>query len=160
MGMTGNYIAVDETELKKIIAGGADFFALCDEDGRLTCDIDKSWWLIGWTLTDSAGDGEPPAGYVVPLLSEQSIENDDLDYGANYLTATQVKETAVYLAELDEKKLRAMYNHDFLVQNEVYCVQKNDAEGDFEYIKEYLFVLKDFYKKASDENKAVVFWVF
>nr|MBP3283133.1 DUF1877 family protein [Treponema sp.] len=159
MGMCGNYIAVEEKGLKKIKKGKADLFALSSEEGRLACDIDKAWWLIGWTLTDEAGDGEPPAGYVVPLLRAQSIESDGLDYGANWLTAAQVREAAAYLADIDEVKLRSMYDHDFLVTNEVYGVHEDDAEGDFDYIKGYVFVLRDFYKQAADANKAVVFWV-
>ena len=45
MGMCGNYIAVEEKELKKIKKGKADLFALSSEEGRLACDIDKAWWL-------------------------------------------------------------------------------------------------------------------
>ena len=109
MGMCGNYIAVQKKELKKIKKGKADLYALRDEAGRLSCDIDKSWWLIGWTLAAEAGDGEPPAGYVVPLIRRQSIESGELDYGANWLSAAQVKEAAAYLAGIDEEKLRSFY---------------------------------------------------
>ena len=56
-----------------------------------------------------AGDGEPPAGYVVPLIRRQSIESGELDYGANWLSAAQVKEAAAYLAGIDEEKLRSFY---------------------------------------------------
>ena len=159
MGLTGNYIAVEEKELKKIKKGKADLFALTGEDGRLACDIDKAWDMLNITLTGEHFDGDPPAGYVVPMIRERLIDGYADEFNAYLLSAQQVKEAAAYLAELTEEKFRSLYDHDELVDNEVYGMVDGGAEFEFGYITEYLAVLKDFYKKAAGANKAVVFWV-
>ena len=156
MGMTGCYIAVSEIELSKIISGEMKIYPLL-EDEHEQLDIDKAWDMLHFSLTGERGDGEAPMCYVVPLLQNQGIDSDELDFGAGYLFPNQVKEASAYLETLTEEKIRELYDFDELTENEVYCV--TNEEDDIDYISSFLPDIKSFFEKASQANNAIVFLI-
>ena len=161
MGMCGNYIAVSEDELKAVQDGKAGIFELCETEGRAATDIDKAWEMMSFTFTgERFGMGTSSEYLVVPMIIDQMLERyADEGINAYWLTQAQVKEAEAFLADTDEAKLRSNFDHDELVANEVYGAEDGRAEEDFEYMKQYVFSLRDFYKKAAEENKAVIFWI-
>ena len=161
MGMCGNYISVTNEELKAVQDGKADIFELCKTEGRSVTDIDKAWDMMSFTFTgEHFGMGNSAEYLVVPMIIDQMLdEYSEEGINAYWLTQAQVKEASAFLADIDEVKLKANFDHDELVANEVYGVHADFAEEDYSYMKEYVFSLRDFYKKAAEENKAVIFWI-
>ncbi len=163
MGMCGNYIAVSNDELRQIKDGTTGIYDLCElsqTDGRDITDIDKAWDMMSFTFTgETFGMGTSPEYCVVPMLIDQTLERYSDEFNAFYLSEKQVQEVSDYLSDVDKETLRAKFNHDELVANEVYGVSEDDAEGDFEYMLEYVFSLKNFYKKVAEKKQAVIFWI-
>ena len=95
MGMSGYYIAVDDALLQDVIDGAQSVLGI-DPLGEKTLDIDKSWQGIHQLLCGEPFEGDPPMGYVVPLQYDNRIESES-DFGAFYITPSEVKEAADFL---------------------------------------------------------------
>lgn len=158
MGMLGNYIAVDEEELKRIRSGKEDVFDINPEDYP-ALDIDKSWQAVHYLLCGSIDDGEPPMGYVVPIRDENFIESG-MEFGAFFADAEQVREAAEYLDSLGEDELKCMFDFDAMLRDEVYPIMdEDDEDGFFEYLCGYIWKIKKFYKETAERRGAVIFYV-
>ena len=158
MGMLGNYIAVDEEELKRIRSGKEDVFDINPEDYP-ALDIDKSWQAVHYLLCGSIDDGEPPMGYVVPIRDENFIESG-MEFGAFFADAEQVHEAAEYLDSLGEDELKGMFDFGAMLRDEVYPIMdEDDEDGFFEYLCGYIWKIKKFYKETAERRGAVIFYV-
>lgn len=158
MGMLGNYIAVDEEELKRIRSGEIDIFDMNPEDYR-TLDIDKSWQAVHYLLCGDIDDGEPPMGYVVPIRDENFIESG-MEFGAFFADAEQVREAAEYLDSLGGDELKGMFDFGAMLRDEVYPIMdEDDEDGFFEYLCGYIGKIKKFYKETAKRRGAVIFYV-
>lgn len=158
MGMLGNYIAVDEEELKRIRSGKEDVFDINPEDYP-ALDIDKSWQAVHYLLCGSIDDGEPPMGYVVPIRDENFIESG-MEFGAFFADVEQVREVAEYLDSLGEDELKGMFDFGAMLRDEVYPIMdEGDEDGFFEYLCGYIGKIKKFYKETAERRGAVIFYV-
>ena len=158
MGMLGNYIAVDEEELKRIRSGKEDVFDINPEDYP-ALDIDKSWQAVHYLLCGSIDDGEPPMEYVVPIRDENFIESG-MEFGAFFADAGQVREAVEYLDSLGEDELKCMFDFDAMLRDEVYPIMdEDDEDGFFEYLCGYIGKIKKFYKETAERRSAVIFYV-
>ena len=158
MGMLGNYIAVDEEELKHIRSGKEDVFDINPEDYP-ALDIDKSWQAVHYLLCGSIDDGEPPMGYVVPIRDENFIESG-MEFGAFFADAGQVREAAEYLDSLGDDELKCMFDFGAMLRDEVYPIMdEDDEDGFFEYLCGYIGKIKKFYKETAKRRGAVIFYV-
>lgn len=159
MSMIGNYLSLPDKELRAILSGGESILDFEERSPENTLDIDKSWQAILYLLCDDIADGEPPMGYVVPMMEENAIESEQ-DFMAFYLTAAQVQEANDYLEALTEEEILEKYDFEAMKEDEVYPIWDDDeADAFFEYIHPYLLDLREFYKNAADKNHAVIFYV-
>ncbi len=158
MSMIGYFLSVDDKTLTAI-QNGEEPIPENAKAGFETLDIDKTWHSIHYLLCKRADEGEPPMGYVVPLRASNAI-NCEMEYGAFYLTATQVQAACDYLCTLDDDTVKQMYNFQDMVKNNIYPIIPNENENDFyEYMSSYLFELKDFYKRTAQKKQAVIFCI-
>lgn len=158
MGMLGNYLSVDAPLFTQITTGEVDVFDL-DLETSAHLDIDKSWQAIHYLLCDEISEGEPPMGYVVPMLDDNWID-DGSDFGAFYITKEQVKEASEYLAGLDEERLKEKYDYTDMVENEIYPLYSDDDSEDFfEYLIYYINEIKAFFAETSQQGNALIFFI-
>lgn len=158
MGMLGNYIAVGEDELKRLRSGERDILDINPKDYP-TLDIDKSWQAVHYLLCGDIADGEPPMGYVVPLRDDNFLESE-MEFGAFFADAGQVREAVKYLDSLDEDKLNGMFDFSAMLADEVYPIMdESDEDGFFEYLCDYVEKIRNFYMKIAERGDAVVFYV-
>lgn len=157
MGMIGKFMAVDYQDLEAILSGEESILSL---ENELTVDIDKAWQAIGYLVCGSLFDtDDAPMCYVVPMMGENVIESE-MDFGAFYLTAEQVREAYDYLLILDEAAIKASYDFEAMVQDEVYPIsEEEDKDEFFQYIYHHFLNLKSFYKSAAQEGKAIIFYI-
>ncbi len=68
-------------------------------------------------------------GYVVPIRDDNELDCE-LELGAYYITAQQVKEATDFLNSLDDKSLENMYDFKSMQENAVYPLHGNENETD------------------------------
>lgn len=68
-------------------------------------------------------------GYVVPIRDDNELDCE-LELGAYYITAQQVKEATDFLSALDDKTLENMYDFKSMQENAVYLLHGNENETD------------------------------
>lgn len=160
MGMYGTYVAIKNDELKAI---QEDATKLYDIDSEITLDIDKSWQALFYTLTGDIADGEAPMNLVVPMGMDYEMGLEEMDYGSFLLTEELVKEGYDYMQTIDKAKFKSMYNLAEMVEEEIYPLSESDLEVDsdffFNYLYEKLESIKEFYKKAIEEGKSIIFYI-
>ncbi|MFS0723066.1 YfbM family protein [Paenibacillus sp. 1P07SE] len=157
MGMIGYFSAVSREEAGQLAHGGLELEDLNPYE-RPSLDIDKSWQAIHFVLCGDIADGEPPLGYVVPMLDAQAIEFGE--FGAFYLLPGQVAEAAQALKGFTREDFRARYDIDQLASNQVYPVfTDEDSEEFFDYLATNLEAVSELYKQAAELGQGIVFFV-
>lgn len=161
MGMTGTYIAIENFLLNQIINGEKSILDI-DPTQCQSLDVDKAWQAIHYLLCKNIENGKPPMGYVVPLRDENKLDCE-LEFGAFYINAQQVKETTNFLNSLDDKVLENMYDFKSMQENMVYPFHGNENETDtgfiYEYIYSYLIKLKEFFNQTAEKGYAIILYL-
>lgn len=155
MGMVGYYFKLEQSELDKVLSGEISLSSIApDFSGNGYFDIDKSWMALSFTMMNT---GEERAKYVVPMSDDSLIPSameEGYEFGAFYITASQVKETSAYLGEMSDEEFLQVYDFDQMASNNIYPIMSGDEEEAFlEYIQQYFSEIKDYFKTVSEENK-------
>lgn len=161
MGMSGNYLALDDALVQRIAAGEKNLGELNPSDYP-GLDIDKSWQAIHYLLCRDIADGEPPLGYVVPMMGDQFLEAPELgEFGAFYLRSAQVAEALLVMEELDDGRLRSMYDFPAMLEDQVYPIATGeDGEAMRDYMLDYFKQIRQFYRQAASDGNGIVFYIF
>ena len=158
MGILGYYNQIEDLLLSQIINGEYDILDF-DSKQYQTLDIDKSWQAIHYLLCKNIENGLPPMGYVVPMRNENKLDCE-LDYGAFYITAQQVKEASDFLNSLDDTALKSMYDFKSMQENEVYPLYKNEEDpGFYEYLYFHLTELRKYFHQTAEKGYAIIFYI-
>jgi hypothetical protein len=115
---------------------------------------DNAWDALHRSLSNGTiyyDEGEYPLNRAV--LGGKHLHDAD-DYVVAYVAPNEVKDVAAALATLTEKDLRTRYD----------AIDPDDYDGkhggeDFQVVLEKFRGLRDFYKKAAAEGRAVIFTV-
>ena len=160
MGMVGNYVAVEDLLLGQIINGDKDILEI-DPTQCHPLEVDKSYKAIQYLLCKDIENGKPPMGYIVPIRDENELDCE-LDFGAFYITAQQVKEATDFLNSLDDNVLKSMYDFKSMCENAVYPLHGNekeeDAESFYEYIYSYLIKLREYFNQTAEKGYAIILY--
>jgi hypothetical protein len=158
MSMIGNFFAIEEAKAKELMNNpdAIEDFIYSEEspidESDDFLDIDKSWHGIHFLLTGDVWEGEPPARDVI--LGGETL-GEDVGYGpARFLSVEEVQKVHSYLSKLESNILKKNYKPEELEKNEIY--PNGWGDEDYDYLAGYFDELKNFYKKASNENKMVI----
>lgn len=166
MGMIANYVRVSNVELENYRTDSSLFEERIDSDELVNdkniIEVDKAWEGIFYLLTghmlETADEVATPLRWILAAPQELDPEQD-LGYGpALYTTIEQTKDISNALQSISESELRNKFNGNEMMEKEVYPTIWDDEES-LDYIMENLILLKDFYKKAAEENQAIIFYV-
>lgn len=161
MGMEGNYVAFESSLLSQIISGDKAIFDI-DPTQYPCLNVGKSWLAIQYLLCKDMEGGKSPNGYIIPIREENKL-NCELDFGAFYLTASQVKEASDYLDALDDRTLMNMYDFKLMKEKRIYPLcgneNANDADAFYEYIYSYLEKLKRYFERMAEKGYAIIFYL-
>ena len=166
MGMIGNLFRVTTKDLQEILKDSslleAKVYSEDSDNANDLLDLDKSWEGIFYLLT---GHGiaeieaaKPPLSWT--LFSGQIIdEEQDMGYGpAHYISSDQVQQLNKELDKVTIDELRQKYNGKQMDEAGLYPQVWAEAES-LDYIIDYFGQLKEFYKTAEKENKAVITFI-
>lgn len=161
MAARGVLFALDDDEAERLWA--------CRDDDELTacveeieerwdvdhlCELDKSWDALHRCFTDGGlffENGDFPLSHVI--LGGVPLHEGD-DHIVCYVTAEEVREVAAALEPLDETWL-----HDRFTTLTFDSYQGTGDAADIAYTQAFLPGLKDFYRTAARNGRAVVFTV-
>ncbi|WP_271768126.1 YfbM family protein [Aquimarina algiphila] len=163
--MIGNIVRVSQNELNTFLENSELFenkiYSEENYDAEWNLDLDKSWEGIQYLLTGKGmAELEEPNILTRAFFSFQILdEEQDLGYGpAQYLTSEQVTETNSELQKLDIDKLKNKVSGTDMIEKGIYpeiWTESEAIEFLFDNFKDFL----DFYKKASENNEAILSFI-
>lgn len=160
MGMIGIYIAIEDFLLSQIISGEKSILEI-DPTQCQSLNVDKSWRAIHYLLCKDIENGRSPMGYVVPIRDDNELDCE-LEFGAFYITAQQVKEATNFLNSLNDNVLENMYDFKSMQENAVYPLHVNENEMDagffYEYIYSYLVKLREYFNQTAEKGYAIILY--
>ncbi|MFJ5924419.1 YfbM family protein [Kitasatospora sp. NPDC092948] len=161
MACRGVLFALAESEWARLSAcdGDEEVRALVEEveeawDEPRVCELDKAWDALHRCLTDGRleyGNGEFPLSHAV--LGGRPMYDGD-DYVVCRVEPGEVRAVAAALEGIDEAWLRRRYAE---LEFEEYDGAR--GEDDLAYTVSFLPDLREFYRRAAEEGRAVVFTV-
>ena len=161
--MIGNLFRVTTKDLEEILKDSSLLETKVYSEESINAndllDLDKSWEAIFYLLTGHCiaeiEDAKPPLSWT--LFSGQIVdEEQDMGYGpAHYIDADQVK---LLNKEITMDDLRQKYSGKQMDEVGIYPEIWNEAES-LDYLIDYFGQLKEFYRTAENENKAVITFV-
>ena len=163
MGMIGNVIRVSQEELDTFLNNSetleSKIYADDSYEAEWILDLDKSWDGINYILTGEIIGGLElePNELQRALFSFQLIdEEQDLGYGpAQYLSPKQVKETYSELEKITDDILKSKINGSEMNEIGIYPEIWTEPES-HDFLIDSFNEFKAFYKKASENNQAIV----
>lgn len=163
MGMIGNVIRVSQEELNGFLNNSetleSKIYADESYEAEWFLDLDKSWDGINYILTGEiiGGIENEPNELQRALFSFQIIdEGQDLGYGpAQYLNPNQVKETYCELEKITDDVLKSKINGSEMNEIGIYPEIWTESES-HEFLIDSFKEFKEFYKKASENNEAII----
>lgn len=155
MGIIANYKAVTLEELKKLQSGEID---TCEFLYKDSMDIEKSWDVLKYILTGSSRITGNILDNIVPMSYENILNDEDMGMGpAVYIDNQTVKEMS--------KEMEKISKEDFISKIDIEKIHADgilqgwDFESIFNYSYSYFEILKEYFKKSSDEDKYMVTWL-
>lgn len=160
MGMTGNYVLLPEEIIQKIAEKKIDFFDITPpENPEMVLDIDKSWQAIQFLLCGEIDDGEPPLGYVIPLIDDQFFDSD-FDFGSFYLSNRQIKKAFDKIKDIDKEAFLRLYDFPALLEESIYPITPEESEEEFfQYLYQNFESIKGFFHRAIETNSGLIFYI-
>jgi len=163
MGMIGIVIRVTEEELNTFLKDSETLenkiYADESYEAEWFLDLDKSWDGINYILTEEIIGGleNEPNKLQRALFSFQIIdEEQDFGYGpAQYLNPNQVKETYSELEKITDENLKSKINSSEMNEIGIYPEIWTESES-HEFLIDSFKEFKEFYKKASENNEAII----
>jgi hypothetical protein len=161
MTCLGVHFALAGEDTQRLLAAGdsAAVLAVVEEveekwDEGWLVQSDKSWDALHRCLSNGTiyyDEGEYPLNRTV--LGGKHLYDGD-DYVVSYVAPNEVKDVAAALAPLTRQDLQARYD----------AIDPDDYDGpygpeDFQYTWDHFVAVRDLYKKAAAEGRAVVFTV-
>lgn len=166
MGMIGNYYMTDEETIKKIRQGEilVEDLIYNEEDNvdeEVTLDIDKAWHAIHFTLTGEIDEGNKDNILLKVVLGGKPVNDEDVGYSpAMLITADEVKEINNEIKGISEEDFHSKFNVKDMAKNKIYTIiEDEDEDGMFEYVWGHFESLKDFYSKAAEMGKCLLFYI-
>lgn len=159
MSMIGSLVAVeadqfaqmqeDADAVMKYLFSGTTF-----EERPDRLNLEKSWHGLHFLLTGTPWETPPPLGWAI--LGAEEV-GEDTGYGPpRALTPAQVKEVDRALDGLSRDALAARFDPQAFEQAEIYSFSAEDAQDELEGLLGYYDEVRQFYKLAASEGKAVI----
>lgn len=166
MSMIGNLFRLTTKDLEDILNDSSilEDKVYSEDNNSINdlLDIDKSWEAIFFLLTGHTvgeiEDAEPPLSWT--LFSGQIVdEEQDMGYGpAHYLTAGQVKQLNIALDRITKDDLRHKFDPRKMKQAGIYPEVWDEPEF-LDCLLDNFEQLKEFYRMAEKEDKAVITFI-
>ena len=164
MGMIGNAIRVSQEELNGFLNNSETLenkiYADESYEAEWFLDLDKSWDGINYILTGEIIGGleNEPNELQRALFSFQLIDEEQEEpriSASQYLNPNQVKETYAELEKITDEILKSKINGSEMNEIGIYPEIWTEPQS-HEFLIDSFNDFKEFYKKASENNQAIV----
>lgn len=148
------------------------FPILSEQNDTLVLELDKSWHLISYILTNSTEMENLPF-LVNKVLDEDNLpsinailcgapigkESEYSSYGyLRYLLPEEVKTVSAALSKFSNADIRARFDRGILTQPDIYAVDWENAETEFEWMLDYLEQLVNYYQDAANKENCLLIY--
>lgn len=164
MSMIGNYLRLPEQDLDAILDAPESLSSAIypdeesDEWLSRRLDIDKSWHIIHFLLTDDPWEGSYPLAGAV--LGGEPVSEEDVGYGpARYLSKEEVRNVQRALGTITSEKLIERWNQERIDQSDIYPEGWSNSAEDREYISSNYEDLRNFFSEAAENQQAIIIWL-
>jgi hypothetical protein len=169
VGCRGVYFALSSEQEQRLLAARSDddLMTVVESieeqwDEEHVCETDKAWDGIDRVLGDRSLSQKGKISMERVILGGKSLHKGE-DYVMRYLTAAEVTDLAPQLLTVTEPSFRECYFA--LAKKTFFTIVPSDSyaefvsEEDFGYCWAYFESIRDFFQKAAQENRAIVFTV-
>lgn len=168
MSMIGNLLRVSEAELNNYRENSAlleeriyrDFDA--NDIDEAMVDLDKAWNVLAFLLGNTAAEYEDEPLAQLIFGHHTLDEDQDVGYGpARYLTVAEVQELHQALSQLSDEDIQNRFSPAQCEANDIYPSFwiDEDAADLWEYIQNYLTVLRTTYQLAAARKEAMIVYL-
>ncbi|AEV85910.1 hypothetical protein ACWT_4891 [Actinoplanes sp. SE50] len=161
MACRGVWFALTGSQDRELVEapGDAEVRALVTDleaawDWDFLCEADKAWDALHRCLGDGTLRFGKHGGVLALTVLGGGLHHDGPDYIVARVRADQVPAVAAALAAVDESWLRERYDE---IDPEDYQGVLDDE--DFRYTWQYLQDAREFYRRAADAGRSVIFTV-
>jgi hypothetical protein len=157
--MIGHYRRVPVAKLNDLLSHPESLapFLYPDEepDESRHLDIDKTWHIIHFLLTNSTWEGEWPL--VGAVFGGAIVSDEDVGYGpARYLTPQEVVEVTSGLSDISPDSLWSNFDSNAVREAEIYPRGWSETPEDREYVTRHYARLRDFFAAAAKAGEVVI----
>lgn len=160
MGMIATFFRVSNSLLDLIKAKPGDIEELVldsDEVQDTALDIDKSWHGIYFLLTGEPDLEEPITSFIGESILGGTEIGEDFGYGPlRYHEPTEVQNLYRELQKISMNELYSRFDIKKFNENKIYPMNGKWSLQDKEYLVENYEFLLEFYKKATEEQEAIL----
>lgn len=158
MSMIGKFCSADTETVRRVQEGDLSLEALLSGEGDRALDVDKTWEAMRNVLMSL---DEKDGVLWRAVYGERMLSEEVISYSPAFLAIPEeVKEVSEALGRVDEAQFRANFDVRQMYENHIYPVTEDeDDEEFFAYVWDYLKQLQDFYRRAAEEGRCVLFWI-
>jgi len=149
--------AVDPASAQQLLERPRQAPALISRLRTPGCDLHKAWQAIHFVLTGTPDGGPAPNCY----LLEGGVQlGGDTGYGPpRLLRPDEVRQFNEVLQPISRLSiLRERFDHEAMLEAEVYSMNDDDGEEDLEFTAHYFKELRRFIKNAADAGHGAVIY--
>lgn len=120
-------------------------------------DLDKAWHGIHYLLTGSVWEGDEPQNFL--LAGGETIGEIDVGYGpARCIKSDDVRKIFDHLSGITVEELKSRFDPDKMMANQIYpeIWDREEDDGNLDYLIEYFEELKHFISKAVEFNLGII----
>ena len=124
----------------------------------LKCELDKSWHVLHFILSDSSTGGEFPGNFIMTGGAEVG---EDYGYGPiRVFTSSELKQIASFIETISEQNVKSKLNMATLKGNDLYGIYDELENEPFDDVFDYFIALKEFILKTKAANKGIYTYIY
>ncbi len=154
--MVAEFKKISSENLQKLLhdPSGLENVLFEDKDETNSYDLDKAWHAIHFLLNGSVQGVTTISGELI--VGGKPISEEDVGYSpARYFEASKVADISEELETITVEDLFENFDPMLKKGNDIYSGFQN-TDVDKEYISNHFIGLKEFCKKATQENKCLI----
>lgn len=162
----------EEDDIEDLLPLLENFSVVFEQNDTVVLNLDKSWQLISYILTNSTEMVNLP--FLVNAVSDEDNlpainailcgtpigeESEYSTYGyVRYLLPEQVRLISAALSKFSIANIKTRFDRAILTQPNIYTVDWEDAATELEFMQEYFEQLVNYYHDAANKANAMLIY--
>lgn len=165
MGMIGYYKLLDDKDYEKLSNGDSlpnEYIDFSNDDSYDYLDIDKTWNAINYVLVGDLDGDNSENPFSKLIFGGQYIEDEEIPYGSFLINKKEVMDLRKNIDTVIEEDFRKNFSVKEMLEAGVYPVYEGDLDEEeefFQYVYSAFYDIKRFFRRAEEEEKAILFCI-